>query len=163
MEVLKSVTTAHSFSFIGLNTYLIFFVFIWIIFSSDSTVLLSLASSTDVNWKELKTLNDSEPALVRSKVNFWLFLPGTAYQWRKLIYIFLVILQIHRALTPMWVFALWFISPYGIFLVHFTVDTMCDSVVTQHQILWQSFASFGIWILTLQHLPRSSVTSDPAG
>lgn len=48
------------------------------------------------------------------------------------------------------------LSPYVNFWVHLIVDTVWDSVVTQHQIIWQSFDSFSILILTLQHSPQSS-------
>lgn len=75
----------------------------------------------------------------------------------ELLKSFPVVFHIHSTLTPGGLYAGWSISPYRNLLAHFIADTMCNSAVTQHQILWQSFASFSIWILTLQCLPQFSV------
>lgn len=124
VKALKSVTPTHSliFQFCWFKKIIsIFHFYMKWYFPQISTVLSSLGSSTDVNWKELKTLSDSKPALVRNKVKFWFFLPDITYQLRTLISIFLDVLQILRALTPVC-----FCS-----LVHFS--------------LWEFFSAFYCW------------------
>jgi len=48
---------------------------------------------------------------------------------------FLLVFHIHRASSSLGLFVGWFVCPYRKFLVHFIAATLCDSVVTQHQIL----------------------------